>query len=505
MWQRARQIAAFDTSERGKPMVNRNLADPDDIYTDDGGKVYYKGGWVLHMLRHQLGETVFWRGVAKYLNDHRWQAVETSDLRRALEEVSGRDLEQFFQQWIYGHGVPRLEVDYAWDGLRKRVNITVRQTQKIDAATPAFHTPLDLYFRAAGQDKYVTVELSEARHEFHFDFVSEPVMFGVDPNGGLLKSLAVKMPRALLRETARNGPTALARLMAAEQLEKEAGPDTIQTLAQILQNVSEFWMVRQAAAAVLGKMQTEEGLRALLQAAKQNLGHPRVLAAVVEALGGYIVSAEAHAAVLSYADPNSPLYVELAAMHALGRMRASPDLVSKSLEALQKEARPPARRAVRSAALAALAAREDSRCYDLVFELAQPGRNDLMRDQAITLLGHLGRQESLRERTRNTLTSWLYDPDRSAQAAAIAGLGDLADPRSLTDLERIRASARPESLRKAAQRAMADIARAPDPRQTAIGLAQRLGAIEKQNQELERKLKEMADKLEAMKQAKKQP
>src|SRR5262249_44283651 len=106
MWDTAKQIAVFDTSEAGKPMVNRDLPDPEDVYTFDGSKVYYKGGWVLQMLRHQLGEEVFWRAVAKYLNDHKGRGVETSDLRRSLEEVSGRDLEQFFQQWVYGHGIP---------------------------------------------------------------------------------------------------------------------------------------------------------------------------------------------------------------------------------------------------------------------------------------------------------------------------------------------------------------------------------------------------------------
>jgi aminopeptidase N len=67
MWETAKQIAVFDTSDSGKPMVNRDLQEPDDVYSFDGSKVYYKGGWVLQMLRHQLGEEVFWRAVAKYL------------------------------------------------------------------------------------------------------------------------------------------------------------------------------------------------------------------------------------------------------------------------------------------------------------------------------------------------------------------------------------------------------------------------------------------------------
>src|SRR5262249_30336751 len=156
------------------PLVIRDFQDPDEVYRADGSKVYHKGGWVLQMLRHQLSEDVFWRGVAKYLRDHRWKDVETGDLRRALEEVSGRDLEQFFQQWVYGRGVPRLEVEYAWDPAQKRAQVTVRQTHKIDKATPAFAFPLDLSFRVGGEEKNVTVNVDDARHEWTFDFAAEP-------------------------------------------------------------------------------------------------------------------------------------------------------------------------------------------------------------------------------------------------------------------------------------------------------------------------------------------
>jgi aminopeptidase N len=502
-WERARQIAAFDTSERGKPLVNRNLRDPADIYSDDGGKVYYKGGWVLHMLRHQLGEQVFWRGVAKYLTEHRWQAVETSDLRRALEEVSGRDLEQFFEQWVYGHGLPRLDVTYAWDAARKRARVTIRQTQKIDAATPAFAVPLDLYFRAGGQDQYRTVQLSEARHEFQYDFATEPDIFCVDPQGGLLKTLALHRPRALLMEQARSGPTALARLMAVEELGSQAQPEVIAALGQILPKEEEFWMVREAAARGLGKMQMDEALQALLHAERQPIAHPRVHAAVLSALGDYIVSPEAHSAVLRYAKAEGPLYVELAAVTALGRMRASPALAKTSIEELQTAVRKPSRRAVRRAALAALASLDDPRAYETLFALAAPGHDDELRDQAIRVLGALGRHARLRDRTRTALTAWLYDPDRSAQMAAVDALSALADPRSLADLEQIRASARPERLRKSAQEGIEAIARAPDPRQVTRGLMQRLSALEKRNQELEKKLKDLSAKIEGLQEAQK--
>jgi aminopeptidase N len=443
-----------------------------------------------------LGEEVFWRGVANYLREHRFKGVETSDLRRALEEASGRDLEQFFQQWVYGHGVPRLEAAYAWDPARKRVTVTLRQTQKIDKATPAFAFPLDLYFRVGDEDRNVTVAVAEAHHDFTFDFPTEPTVFCVDPKGGLLKTLAVKVPRAMLRRQAQHGPTAVARLMAVEELGRQSGPETVEALEHVLGRADEFWMVRRAAADGLGRMQTEQALSALLRSEKECSSQPRVMAGVLEALGGYVASAEAHAAVLRHAN-SARLYTQMAAVSALGRLRASPELVEKSLKALQAAARKPTRRAVRGPALAALAALGDARSYETVLQLAQPGDED-MRTQAIQSLGRLGRNDELRDRTRAVLTAWLYDPEMAAQEAAAGALGSLGDPRAVADLERVRGSARKAEMREAAARAIEAIRRPEDPGRTNAGLVERLAALEKQNQALEKKVKELAQQVESL-------
>jgi aminopeptidase N len=501
MWETARRVAGSDSSETGKPLVVRDLPEVGDIYLIDGSKVYYKGGWVLNMLRHRLGDKLFWHGVGNYLRQHQWQGVETSDLRRALEEVSGQDLEQFFEQWVYGHGVPRLEVSYAWDVGRNRATVTVRQTQKIDKVTPAFAFPLDLCFRVGEEDKTQTVTVTDARHEFTFDFPSEPSVLCVDPKGHLLKTLDLKVPRAMVRRQALEGPTALARLMAVESLGGQPGAEVIETLGQVLRKESEFWMVRRSAAEGLGRMQTAAALPALLESEKANIQNPRALAGLLQALGGFVASPEAHAAVLGYAGSAKSLYVATAAVSALGRLRANPQLIEKSVQVLETAAQKPTPRAVRISALGALAALDDPRSYETVFKLAQPGGDDDLRENAIRALGRLGRHDDFRDRTRTVLTAWLYDPDTAAQEAAAGALGGLGDPRAIADLERIRASARKVNVRRAAEGALAELRRPEDPRQATSAVLERLRVIEKQNQELEKKLKELSSRLEAPKKA----
>jgi len=448
------------------------------------------------MLRHQLGNEIFWRGVRNYLHDHEWQSVETTDLRQALEKASGSDLEQFFQQWIYGHGIPRLEVDYAWDPTHKRATITVKQTQKIDAATPAFACPIELCFRVKGHDTNVTVRLRDARHEFTYDFSAEPTLFCVDPHEVLLKTLAVNVPQAMLAEQIRRGPSAISRLLAVEAIGRDPRSADIKILEQAVKDESEFWAVRQKAAQRLGRMQTEEALQTLLNAERPVTANQRVLTAVIAALGTFVVSREAHETVLKHADRHQPLSVETAAIRALGRMRGSPELIERSQRAVLEAAKKPSRRGVRYAAFASLRALEDTNAYNAVLELAQPVRDDELRGEAISLLGRLGRREEVREQTRTILTTWLYDPDRAAQIAAIGAIGELGDPRSLPDLERMHGSARGEGVRSAAEGAIGAIKRPEDPKRATGGLIDQLDTLEKQNQELEKKLKALTDRLD---------
>jgi len=313
----------------------------------------------------------------------------------------------------------------------------------------------------------------------------------------LLKTLAVNVPQAMLAEQARRGPTAASRLLAVETIGKEPRTADIKTCDQVLTDESEFWAVRQSAARRLGRMQSDEALQALLNAERSGITNQRVLSAVIEGLGTFVVSQEAHGTVLKHADRQQPLSVETAAIRALGQMRASPELIARGQKAALEAARKPSRRAVRYAAFASLRALEDPNAYSAVLELAQPARDDELRGQAVSVLGRLGRREEVREQTRTILTAWLYDPDRAAQIAAIGALGELGDPRSLADLERMRGSARGEDVRKAAESALDAVKRPEDPKRADGGLIDRLDTLEKQNQEMEKKFKALTDRLDA--------
>ena len=86
-------------------LFNRRARGDDSIFDQ---VTYQKGGVVIHMLRRTVGEDNFWKALNLFLNNHRFGNVETKDLRKAFEDVSGRDLGWFFDQWVYGSGYPVL-------------------------------------------------------------------------------------------------------------------------------------------------------------------------------------------------------------------------------------------------------------------------------------------------------------------------------------------------------------------------------------------------------------
>jgi HEAT repeat protein len=189
------------------------------------------------------------------------------------------------------------------------------------------------------------------------------------------------------------------------------------------------------------------------------------------------------------------LEVQTAAIRALGRMPASTEFTERGRKLVLAAAQKPSRRFVRLAAFGSVRALGGTNGYPAVLAMAQPARGDELRAEAIRLLGRLGRADELRESTRATLTAWLEDPDRPAQLAAIDALGELGDLRSLPDLERLRRGAQAD-VRSAAEAAIAALRRPEEQRRSLDGVIDRLDSLEQQNQELQKRLKMLSDRLD---------
>ncbi|MEO7310158.1 MAG: M1 family metallopeptidase [Chitinophagaceae bacterium] len=130
---------------RGRGTSEKTLA---RFYYDDKESMfdvvtYEKGGRVLGMLRDYVGDSAFFKGLHLYLTTNKFKNGEAQQLRLAMEEVSGKDLNLFFNQWYYSAGHPDVDINYEWIDSAKEQKVTI--TQKQNGTIFEFPLSIDVY------------------------------------------------------------------------------------------------------------------------------------------------------------------------------------------------------------------------------------------------------------------------------------------------------------------------------------------------------------------------
>jgi len=168
-----------DTDNYEKKLVRFYYEDKEDMFDLIS---YNKGGAILHMLRNYLGDKAFFSGLKKYLTDHQYRSAEVSQLRLALEEVSGKDLQWFFNQWFYGAGHPNIQVSYDYNSLEKTVTINFVQTQTNEFKFPM---AIDVFENGTKTRHQVFIDARDSSFKFVFNSKS-PDLIQVNADGVLL-------------------------------------------------------------------------------------------------------------------------------------------------------------------------------------------------------------------------------------------------------------------------------------------------------------------------------
>jgi aminopeptidase N len=143
---------------------------------------YNKGGRILNMLRNYVGDSAFFTALHNYLEKYKFQPAEAQELRLAFEDVTGQDLNWFWNQWYYGSGQPTLDINYDYTNGVERV--IVNQTQKTGKI---FKLPIDIdvYSHEANKKRY-KVWLDNPSDTFYFASAQKPSLVNVDADKVLL-------------------------------------------------------------------------------------------------------------------------------------------------------------------------------------------------------------------------------------------------------------------------------------------------------------------------------
>lgn len=263
-------------------VIRFNYSDREQMFDE---VTYQKGGCILHMLRKTVGDEAFFKALNLYLTRHAFKTAEIHDLRIAFEEVTGLDLNWFFNQWFLASGHPVLSIQNSFDAEKKQVVLTIKQVQDL-SKTPLYRLPMAVDIYKDGKAERHEITLDQKEQTFAFAASAAPDLVNADADKYLLAEKNEVKPLGQWVFQYQKGPLFMDRLEALIMLQT-LREDALarKTVMEALTDKS--WALRQVAVEFIRELPPSErdayyqNIRQM--AVKDDVSHVR--AAAVKILG----------------------------------------------------------------------------------------------------------------------------------------------------------------------------------------------------------------------------
>jgi len=408
-----------------KPIVRFDF---DDSSSDEfDGNAYEKAGLVLYMLRRQIGQEQFWRGVKHYLEIHRGQNVVTADFVKAIEETTHINNDRFFNEWIYGAGAPKFDLSYTYDDAKHQLALKVKQIQKVEGHVGIFQVPLEVEITTASGPKLYPIVVSKSAETFTFPSDSPPLMVLFDKGGHILKSADFhKEKKEWLYQLARatefsdraDAAVALGKIKNDEEAVAALGSAMKQDKSPDL---------RAVAADAISHVPGSPAAKQLLAALDVN-EEPLVRAHIVAALGYFKDESSIPARLEAITRDDHSFRARAAALQSLGRLKSA-NAFSTITAAVNGDSPDGF---LRDAGLRAFGYLGDDKAVPVLREWSSVGKPIPSRMAAIASLSRFDKEN--KELTR-FIGSYLSEPRFAIRESAIAALGNRDDASAIPVLE----------------------------------------------------------------------
>ena len=473
-----------------KPIVYNGYKNPMEQFDY---RSYPKGGWVLHMLRSQLGEDLYRQCIKAYLQKHALSSVVSDDLRQVIEEHSGRTMDRFFDQWLYHPRHPDLQVKYQWMPKQQLAKVTVKQTQKLDDDVLLFHFPTKLRFMVGDAIVDHPIEITQAEEDFYVALEEQPTIVRFDPEYTVLADVTFDLPNDMLKAQAENQDDMMGRLLACKLLGERKTHASVEVLDRLL-NHDPFYGVRIAAASALAKHESEEGFD-VLRRSWRDQKDARVRSSVVDKLTGRYDKAtpEFIAEVLKV---ESNPAIQASAIRGLGRFHgdASRQTLVKFLKSDSF------RNELAGAAISAIRQQDDPSFRAALMETIQERESEFRsRDLArgLETLAYTARNEDDKSEIREFLIGYLDHPKKTVRSQALSALGTLGDPKAIAVLDAFQGS-QDDRIKRSAEQAISKLREnKPTAPQEVIELRKEMAEVKKESEKLQSELKDLKSQLDS--------
>lgn len=412
-----------DSGLFAKPIVRHDFDDSSEF--DDNA--YGKGGLVLYMLRRQIGEDAFYRGLRHYLEVYRGRNVVTADLIKSIQEANHIDVQQFFDEWIYGAGAPKFEIGYMYDDAKHQIALTVKQTQKAEGRVGIFHVPVDVEITTASGSKVHRIAVSKEAETFQLPSDSAPSMVLFDKGGQILKSVEFHKEKKEWLYQLKNATELADRAEAVQALAKFKNDDEAVAALGTALNTDKAWGLRDIAADALGRIGNAAAGKQLLEALDANT-QPYVRNHIVSALDSIKDEPKVTAKLLTIAREDASYRARANALQSLGKLKA-PNALEVLTAAVSTDSPDDF---LRNAALRSLGYLGDDKGVPLLREWTAPGKAIETRRAAISSLGRL--EKSNKEITAQ-IAGYLTESHYPVRYSAIYALGSRGDASAIPALQ----------------------------------------------------------------------
>lgn len=240
-----------EAEDKQVDLIRFHYADQEEMFDRHS---YDKGSLVLHMLRNYVGDAAFFTALERYLTQHAYSSVEIHNLRMAFEEVTGQDLNWFFNQWFLSSGHPKFQVDHAYE--HGTLTISVVQLQDLES-TPLYQIPVSVDVWVNNTRRSYELWIDREEQEFQIELSATPQLVLFDSDASLLAEVNHDKSSQEWMYQFRNTDSFVQQLASLRSLVNDSTTtlgDTI--LHEALEN--DFWVIRRLAINALEDRLTDE-------------------------------------------------------------------------------------------------------------------------------------------------------------------------------------------------------------------------------------------------------